>query len=617
MKVAPTLPRLLHRNAANIGRRPAMREKRGGIWQVTSWSDYAVMVSRFSAGLAAHGFGRGDKLAVIGDNRPRLYAAMLAAQSLGGAGVPLWPDSEPDWIAQVLAHAEVSVVVAEDAEQVEKLDAIKERLPALTLVVQAASVGMIPPDQTWLRSFDAVAASGDAASAIDHSEPDALALLLYGTDTGGDVRGVMLSHANLLAAADALLAAEDVRETDEMLAWLPMAWFGDALTTQALALTAGFTCNCPENLETARRDLREIGPTILLAPPRIWESTLADIETRAAKASRLKRGIFTRFRALAERAEQCRESGERLSFMLRVGLALGELLVLAPVRDQIGLRRLRWANTGGDSLSPHVLRFFRAFGINLKQSYGFAESAGLVAVQHSACAGLEISISTDGEVLLDGASVCLGYYRDPARTQQARTKEGRWRTGDAGHLDAEGRLTIRDRIAHLGVLADGTSFAPRMIEEALRHSAFVQDAVVLGHDQNCVAAMITIDSAAVGSWAQSRNLAFASHSELAAAAEVRQLIRDEIRVRNAGLPQAMRVRRFLLLERPPAATSMESSLRYELRRHIALTSNATLVQSLFQDRPGGVAPTDVPDDIIALIEGAKGAGTAVWEPAHA
>jgi len=617
MTEATTLPRLLHRNAAAFGSRPALREKRGGIWRAMSWSEYAALVSRFARGLAAHGFGRGDRLAVIGDNRPRLYAALLAAQSLGGAGVPLWPDAEPEWIAQVLRHADASVVVAEDAEQVEKIVAIKQLLPDLTLVVQTTSRGMHQPDHSWLKPFEAVAAAGNEAPPPEQSDPDELALLLYGTTTDGEVRGVMLSHANLLAAADALSAVQDVRATDEALAWLPMAWFGDVLISQAFALSVGFTCNCPEGSETARRDWREIGPSILLAPPPVWENALADIETRAAQASRLKRAIFSRFRKLAERAEQYRESGERIPFALRLGSSLGEFLVYAPVRDQIGLGRLRWANTGGEPLAPHVLRFFRAFGVGLKQSYGIAEAAGLVTVRDSVCAGLDVTVAADGEVLVGGPSVCLGYYRDPERTRQARTEDGKWRTGDAGRIDAQGRLTILDRIAHIGVLADGTSFAPRVIENELRRSVFIQDAVVLGHDQPFVAAMIAIDPIAVGAWAQSRNLVFTSHADLAAASEVRQLIREEIRAHNAGLPQAARVRRFLLLERAPAATSMEASLSRELRRHITLANNAALVLSLFHRRAGGAAPIDVPDALIVAIEEVDEATAAVWEPAHA
>jgi long-chain acyl-CoA synthetase len=616
MKAAATLPRLLHRNAAGFGARPALREKRGGIWQVLSWSEYAALVSRFAAGLAAHGFGRGDKLAVIGENRPRLYAALLAAQSLGGAGVPLWPDAEADWIAQVLEHAGVTVVVAEDAEQVAKLVAIKDRLPDLRLVVQTASHGMRQSDHPWLKSFEVLADARGSDAPIEQSQPGELALLLYGTTADGAVRGVMLSHANLLAAADALLAAEDLRETDEVLAWLPMAWSGDALVSQALALLVGFTCNCPEGPETARRDLREIGPTILLAPPRIWENTLADIETRAAQASRLKRAAFSRFRVLAERAERCREAGEHVPFTLRLWLAVGEVLVYGPVRDQIGLGRLRWAHTGGDLLAAHVQRFFRAFGIDLKQTYGMPEAAGLVMVQNSACSGMDISVATDDEILIRGASVCLGYYRDPELTQKALTQDGKWRTGDAGRLDAQGRLTVLDRLAHLGTLADGTSFAPRMIEHDLRRSPFIHDATVLGHGQTFVAAMIAIDPIAVRAWAQARKLPVASDADLAAIPAVRELIREEIRTRNAGLPQAIRVRRFLVLERIPAGGGVEASLSRELQRHAALAASATLVQSLFHSH-GGAEPTDVPDDNVVAVEEVDEAGARVWEPAHA
>ena len=364
MKPATTLPRLLHRNAASFGARPALREKRGGIWQVLSWSEYAALVARFAAGLAAHGFGRGDLLAVIGDNRPRLYAAMLAAQSLGGAAVPLWPDAEPDWIAQVVNHASMSMMVAEDAEQVDKIVSVKDRMPGLRLVVQTTSHGMRQIEYDWLKSFESVADVGTGVT--EHSEPGDPALLLY----GNDLAIATLSHADLLAAADALIASEDIRHTDETLAWLPMAWFGDALSSQALALAVGFTCNCPEHPETARRDLREIGPTILIAPPRIWESTLTDIETRAAQSTPLKRALFARCRAIAVRAERYRDASGSVPILLRLRLALGEVLVYAPLRDQIGLGRLRWANTGGESLSPSVLQSFHAYGINLKQSYG-------------------------------------------------------------------------------------------------------------------------------------------------------------------------------------------------------------------------------------------------------
>lgn len=363
MKAATTLPRLLNRNAARFGNRPALREKRGGIWQALSWSDYAALVSRFAAGLAAHGFTHGDRLAVIGDNRPRLYAAMLAAQSLGGAAVPLCPDAEPDAIAQVMNHAGVSVVVAEDAEQVEKIVSVKDRVAGLRLIVQATSHGMRQIEHDCLKPFEALADGGTGAA--DRSEPGHCAVLLYDNN-----RGATLSHAELLEAAETLVCTEDIRPTDETFAWLPMAWFGDVLTTQALAPSIGFVCNCPENPETARRDLREIGPTILVAPPRVWESTLADIETRATKATPLKRALLAGFRSIADRAQQHRDAGEDVPLPLRLERALGDLLVYAAMRDQIGLRRLRWANTAGEPLAPRVLHGLRALGINLNQSNG-------------------------------------------------------------------------------------------------------------------------------------------------------------------------------------------------------------------------------------------------------
>jgi long-chain acyl-CoA synthetase len=369
MTAATTLPRLLQRNAASFPERPALREKRGGIWHVLSWSEYAQLVSRVAAGLAARKFARGDRLAVIGDNRPRLYAAMLAAQSLGGAAVPLPPDAEPEWLARVLTDAGVSIVVAEDAGQVETIAAIRAQSSGIRLVVQTTSHGMRMIQHDWLVSFDSLL---DASTTpAEQSDPTELALLLYGSETDG----IRLSHADLLAAADAVASGEAIRPIEESFAWLPMAWLADALASQALALTFGYTCNCPEHPETVRRDLREIGPTIMLAPPRVWEGMLADIDARAAHATPLKRHLFAHFRKAAERAEQLRESGEALPPALNLRLMLGETLVHAPLRDMIGLRRLRWASSGGEPIPPRVLRGLRAMGINLRQSGTIPEPA--------------------------------------------------------------------------------------------------------------------------------------------------------------------------------------------------------------------------------------------------
>ena len=444
-------------------------------------------------------------------------------------------------------------------------------------------------------------------------------MLLYSADATGEPRGVMLSHGNLLAAADALAATEDVRHSDDALAWQPMAWFGDVLTSQALALATGYTCNCPEGPETARRDLREIGPTILLAPPHIWQSLLAEIEARAAQATPLKRVLFAHARDAAERAQQIRETGEHESLALRADAALGEALVCAPLRDQIGLRRTRWALSAGEPLAPHVLQFFNAFGVNLKQGYGSAELSGVAMVQDSACAGFDISVAANGEVLVRGTSVCLGYYRDLDRTRQALADDGRWRTGDAGHVDGDGRLTILDRAAHVGRLDDGTVFVPRLVENQLLRSPFIDDAMAF-HDRKSVVALVAINRSRAAAWAEQRKLSHTSLADLVALPEVRGLLREEILRLGAQLTPGTRVRRFVLLDRPLGNDDSATMLSRDLRRGIAERVHADLIAALLRD---GIAATDVPDEgdagrrLPGVVIEEIGETMAAWAPAHA
>jgi long-chain acyl-CoA synthetase len=372
-----TLPALLRRNAATIGARPAVREKDRGIWQTFTWAQYYEEVSAFALGLAAHGFKRGDKLSVIGDNRPRLYWAQLAAQSLGGIAVPVFQDSIASELAYVFAHAEVSVIVAEDQEQVDKVLSLKDQLPALKLVVYDDPRGMRNYDSALLKSFEEMQAAGRTfgferagyvEAEIDKGAPSDIALFAYTSGTTGRPKGVMLSHTNMISVAESIVAAGNVRVDDEWLCYLPMAWIGDSLYSTTISLLVGFTCNCPENVETVQRDLRELGPSVFLAPPRIWENLLTAIQIRAADASPLKRRLFEFFRSLAERAELARHDGKPLSLATHLGLALGEVLVYAPVRDQLGLGRARWAYTGGAPLGADAYRFFRSFGMGRPSS---------------------------------------------------------------------------------------------------------------------------------------------------------------------------------------------------------------------------------------------------------
>ena len=390
MTTRTTLPRLLIRNARTMSERPALREKDRGIWQTYSWARYYQEVGDFALGLAAHGFRRGDKLAVIGDNRPRLYWAQLAAQSLGGIAVPVFQDSIATELVHVLNHAEISVVVAEDQEQVDKILSLSDRLPDLKLVIYDDPRGMRHYATPLLKSFDEIQNSGRDFGAthpdyfeseIDKGSPDDLALLNYTSGTTGHPKGVMLSHANLLSAADALLAAEHFSASDEILCYLPMAWIGDSLLSLVLALLVGFVANCPESPETVQRDLRELGPTVVIAPPRIWENLLTSLRLRATDASPLKRKLFAYYQRRAELAEQFQSEDKNPSLTMRLGLALGEYLVYGPVRDQLGFRRARLVYTGGAPLGPDTFRFFRSFGLNLKQVWGSTELSGLATLQ--------------------------------------------------------------------------------------------------------------------------------------------------------------------------------------------------------------------------------------------
>lgn len=600
---ADTLPRLLRRNAASMGARPAMREKRHGIWQTLSWSGYETLVLQLARGLAAHGFRAGDRLAVLGDNRPRLYAALVAAQALGGVGVPLWPDADPAGIARVLRDAGARVVVAQDHEQVDKVIVAKAGLPGLDLVVSLDPRAARDADADWLIDFAALQAQGaaldTAVGGIADGRPDDLALLLYRADQPG----IMLTHANLLAAAHAITAVEDVRPTDNIVCFMPMAWIGDMLGSLTLGLTVGFTCNCPESPETARRDWREIGPSIVLAPPAVWESWLTDIENRMAHASGLKRIAFAWARRVAEAAEHRREAGIPRGWAERCGLAVAGGVAFAALRDQLGLSRLRWAHTGGTPVAPDVWRLYRAFGVNLKQSYGPAELSGLAAVQPAnpvaadtvglAVPGMEITIAANGEVLARGDNVCGGYFGDPAAGHLRTTEDGWWRTGDAGALDANGRLTIDDRLTDTGRLADATRFAPAAIEARLRRSPFIAEALAFGDGKPFVAALLALDRTALGEWAVRHRLPGTSLAELVALPEARVLLREELRACNADLPVPLQVRRFMLLDHPLDADDLEARLYRERFRQQAVAQHAAEIDALFRDP---ARTTEVPDD---------------------
>jgi long-chain acyl-CoA synthetase len=512
----------------------------------------------------------------------------------------VYQDSIAKELAYVWSHAEVSVIIAEDQEQVDKILTLRAELPALRLVVYDDPRGMTGYRHDWLKSYEAVQEAGRRFGAehpgyfeaeIDKGRPDDVALISYTSGTTGSPKGAMISHANAIGVAESFSREARIKPEDTSLAYLPMAWAGDSVYTLFASLTVGFCANCPESPETVQRDLRELGPSTLLAPPRIWENMLTSVQVRAADATPLKRRTFEYFRSVAERAEILRSEGKPVPAALRLATALGEFFVYGPVRDQLGLRQAKFALTGGAPLGPDTFRFFRSIGVNLKQVYGSTETTGLVSLQPDTEAnpttagrpvpGVEVRIAERGEVLVRGCAVFKGYLKNEAATREVIDAEGWFHTGDAGFIDPRGHLVIIDRAKDVGALADGTPFAPQFIENKLKFSPYIREAVAFGNDRPFVTAMVAIDLGTVGNWAERRGLPYTSYMDLAQKAEVRELIREEIRKGNQTLPDTTRLRRFLLLTKDLEADDAEMTRTRKVRRGFVAERYAPVIDALY------------------------------------
>src|SRR5215472_2840896 len=607
-----TLPKLLERNAEENPGAAGIREKTRGVWQTLSWVDYRDQMRDFALGLAAMGFQRGDKLSAVGDNRPQLYVAQLATQMLGGMSVPVYQDSIASELVYVLNHAETSVIVAEDQEQVDKALSLKDKLPHLRWIVFDDPRGLWSYDDPMLRSYESVLAAGRAfgkshpdfyAEELTKGQADDVTMIAYTSGTTGNPKGAMLSHRNLISGAEAFIEVSDIKPGDNWLSYLPMAWLGDAAFSVGIALVAKAIANCPESPETVQRDLRELGPHSMLAPPRIWENMLTTMQVKAGDASPLKRRVFEYFRGLAERCELKRTDGKPLSIVDRTGLAVGEFFVYGPVRDQMGLRNARWCLTGGAPLGPDTYRFFRSFGINLKQVYGATESSALISLQADAEANpntvgrpfprVEVRIDGAGEVLLKGSNVFKGYFKQDEVTRDTITADGWLKTGDAGFFDKQGHLVIIDRAKDVGKLSDGTAFAPQFIENKLKFSPYIREAVAFGHEKPMVVAMIAIDMQTVGTWAERRGLPYTSFMDLSRKPEVAALIGQEIAKANASLPDVQQVKRFLLLNKELEADDAEMTRTRKVRRRFVAEKYAKVIEGFY----GGAKSVEVTMEI--------------------
>lgn len=603
-----TIPNLLLQNVAKFGsKKDAIREKDYGVWQSYTFTEYLQQVRSLALGLASLGFKRGDKVAIIGDNRPMLYWSMVAAQCLGGIPVPLFQDAIEDEMHYVLDHSETKFAVAEDQEQTDKLLGLKDRCPHLETIIYDDPRGMQHYKHPFLLSSAQVKDQGGKFAAdhegyveaeIKKGKTEDLAVICYTSGTTGKPKGVMLSHENVIRTSQNLVKSEGLNDTDEVMAYLPMAWIGDFMFSIGQALAAGFTINCPESTATVMLDTKDIGPTFLFCPPRIWENMLTEVMIKIEDADFLKRKLFHFFMGVGQRFAFREMNQEPVSLGLRFLYKVGAFFVYGPLRDHMGLRNVRTAVTGGDPLGPEIFEFYRALGINLKTVYGMTESSALVCIHKddlikSDTVGpplpeVEIKISDDREVMYRSPGVFQGYYKNPEATEE--TLEDGWvHSGDAGFFDKDGHLKIIDRAKDVTTLSEGTIFAPKYIENKLKFSPYIKEAVAIGMDKPCVVAFINIDAGAVGNWAERRSLPYTSYTDIAQKPEVYDLIYNEaIRV-NKSLAedeqlQGAQINKYLILHKELDPDDEEITRTRKIRRRFIEQKYADLIDALYSER---------------------------------
>jgi len=614
---ADTFPALLLAHARTRGDRPAIREKHLGIWQALTWAQVTALVRRTAHGLAAQGVLPGQHVAVVGENRPRLYISMMAAQALGAIPVPMYQDAVAQEMAYVLQDAAVGVVIAEDQEQVDKMLELREVCPDLRRVVYDDPRGLRHYADPLLMSFDALLASGDAHAARDAAffdqaaaavRPQDTAAMFYTSGTTGKPKGVVLTHLALIDRARAVQEMEKLTDHEDVLAYLPPAWIGQNMFSYTQLLVTGFTVNHPESPSTVAIDMRDIGPTYYFAPPRILEDLLTRVLIRMEDAGYLKRHLFKACMNLARRVGVRILDREPVGLFDRMRYALGDVLIYGPLRNALGMSRVRVAYTAGEAIGPDLFTFYRSLGINLKQLYGSTETSVFVCVQPDGkvradtvgppVAGVEIKVADNGEILVRSPGLFKEYYQNAAATLEARGEDGWFHTGDAGYLDQDGQLKIIDRAKDVGKLADGSLFAPKYIENKLKFFPHIKEVVAFGAGRDQVCAFINIDLEAVGNWAERRGLPYAGYTDLAGKDEVNELILGCVEQANAELARdprlaASQVRRFLILHKELDPDDDELTRTRKVRRAFIAQKYGVLVDALFAGQATQYIETEV------------------------
>jgi long-chain acyl-CoA synthetase len=600
-----TFPKLLLHHARVRGARPAIREKDLGIWQTWTWRQFADEVCALACGLAEEGLARGQHVALVSDNRPRLYAALCAVQCLGGIPVPLYQDAVATEMAFPIQNADIELAFAEDQEQVDKLLEILPQCPTLRRIFYDDPRGLRHYAEGELCSYDTLLAAGREAQArdparlrrtIEQGSGSDVAAMFFTSGTTGVAKGVVHTHASLIAPARSASALDRLGDEDVILAYLPPAWIGQNIFSCAQAFVTGYCICCPEAPETVMSDMREVGPTYYFAPPRVLESLLTQVSIRMDDASWLKRRLYQHFMAVADRVGGALLDGQPVGALDRVGYALGDILVYGPLRNALGMSRVRVGYTAGEAIGPDLFRFYRSLGINLKQLYGSTETAVFVCVQPNgqvkadtvgpAVPGVELKFSPERELLIRSPGLFREYYKNPQATRDAKDAEGWFHTGDAGFFGAQGHVKIIDRVKDVGKLSDESLFAPKYLENKLKFFPYIREAVCFGHGRSEVCAFLNIDPEAIGNWAEKRGMPYTGYTDLATREEVCELLRGCVERVNADLaaePEIAnsQIHRYLILHKELDADDGELTRTRKVRRGFIGEKYGALVEALY------------------------------------
>ncbi len=605
-----TIPQLLRWRVKETGTKIALREKDFGYWNNYTWNDYYDHARKVALGLDKIGLKKGEVLILIGDNIPEILFMALGTQSIGAISAAIYQTTMPDEIAQLLDYLEATVVFCDDQEQVDKIVEIRDRVPRVRKVIFEDPRGMRSyRADDWFMDIKDLYRLGEAAheeapdrfeSLMDQGSPDDICHLCLTSGTTGLSKGTMLTHKNYINMGLQLIEADPLEPTDEYLSFLPFAWIGEQMNSFGVAMASGITINFPESVETAMEDLKEIGPHFMFGAPRIYETIRSQIWLKIDESYWLNRWVYERFIKIGENAARYRMRGEKMPASLQLLAWLGHQILFRPLINQIGFLRLRRAYTGGAALGPELFTFYQAIGVNLKQIYGQTEIVGIAYMHRDGdvrpdtvgkpLPGTECRISEEGEILSRSLSVTPGYYKLPEKT--AELLEGGWlHSGDAGYIDENGHLVVIDRVSDVMHNKDGEMFSPMFLENKLKFSPYIKEAVIFGDQREFVTALINIDPIVVGKWAEDRGISYTTFMDLSAKPEVAKLVHKEvIGVNQRAEKEHFKIKRYAILYKLLDVDDGELTKTGKIRRKFVREKYEHLYEALYD---GGVTEKQV------------------------